>query len=136
MGYRSDIAITAYGNKTKLAELKSFYEDAKGKLNEEESANLKYIVDASLEDSQKPLWNDDGEFFFYGDNLKWYDGYPTVDLINSVHSKAIELGLAAEFLRIGEQVDDIDEFYDDGDDSDSEGWGCEYRLQISRSINF
>ena len=132
MGYRSDIAVTAYGTKTKLVELKKFYEDAKGLLGEDGITELDYIVKASEDNSERSLFNEEGEFFFYGEHLKWYDGYPAVDLINSVHAKAVELGLAAEFLRIGEQVDDIDEFYDDGDEDE----GCEYRLQVSRSISF
>ncbi len=131
MGYRSDVAITAYGDKTKLAELKAFYDTEVEKLSKDDVKNLEYLVDASVNDSIRNIWDDEtGEFFFYASHVKWYDGYPTVDLLNGVFAKAEVLGLSAECIRVGEELEDNDEYYIDGDN------GCDYRMSVTRSISF
>jgi hypothetical protein len=131
MGYRSDVAITAYGDKTKLAELKAFYDTEVEKLSKDDVKNLEYLVNASVNDSVRNIWDDEtGEFFFYASHVKWYDGYPTVDLLNGVFAKAEVLGLSAECIRVGEELEDNDEYYIDGDN------GCDYRMSVTRSISF
>jgi hypothetical protein len=131
MGYRSDVAITAYGDKEKLVELKTYYDAEVANFSAMALDNLQYLVDASVNDSVRNIWDDEtGEFFFYASHVKWYDGYPVVDLFNGVFDKATELGLAAERVRIGEEVEDILEEYEEGDD------GCDYRLNVERSISF
>jgi hypothetical protein len=131
VGYRSDVAITAYGDKEKLVELKTYYDAEVANFSAMALDNLQYLVDASVNDSNRNIWDDEtGEFFFYASHVKWYDGYPAVDLFNSVYGKAKELGLAAERVRIGEEVEDIVEEYEEGDD------GCDYRLNVERSISF
>jgi hypothetical protein len=131
MGYRSDVAITAYGDKEKLVELKTYYDAEVANFSAMALDNLRYLVDASVNDSIRNIWDDEtGEFFFYASHVKWYDGYPVVDLFNGVFDKATELGLAAERVRIGEEVEDILEEYEEGDD------GCDYRLNVERSISF
>jgi hypothetical protein len=131
MGYRSDVAITAYGDKEKLVELKTYYDAEVANFSAMALDNLQYLVDASVNDSIRNIWDDEtGEFFFYASHVKWYDGYPVVDLFNGVFDKATELGLAAERVRIGEEVEDIVEEYEEGDD------GCDYRLNVERSISF
>jgi hypothetical protein len=131
MGYRSDVAITAYGDKEKLVELKTYYDAEVANFSAMALDNLQYLVDASVNDSVRNIWDDEtGEFFFYASHVKWYDGYPVVDLFNGVFDKATELGLAAERVRIGEEVEDIVEEYEEGDD------GCDYRLNVERSISF
>jgi hypothetical protein len=131
MGYRSDVAITAYGDKEKLVELKTYYDAEVANFSAMALDNLQYLVDASVNDSNRNIWDDEtGEFFFYASHVKWYDGYPVVDLFNGVFDKATELGLAAERVRIGEEVEDIVEEYEEGDD------GCDYRLNVERSISF
>jgi hypothetical protein len=131
MGYRSDVAITAYGDKEKLVELKTYYDAEVANFSAMALDNLRYLVDVSVNDSIRNIWDDEtGEFFFYASHVKWYDGYPVVDLFNGVFDKATELGLAAERVRIGEEVEDIVEEYEEGDD------GCDYRLNVERSISF
>ena len=131
MGYRSDVAITAYGDKTKLAELKAFYDAEVVKLSAMALDNLEYLLNASVNDTVRNIWDDEtGEFFFYANHVKWYDGYSCVDLLNSVFNKATILGLAAERVYVGEELEDIHEEYEEGDD------GCEYRMSVTRSISF
>jgi hypothetical protein len=131
VGYRSDVAITAYGNKEKLVELKAYYDAEVEKLGSDGADDLNSLVGFSIDTTEKPLWNEDGEFFFYTEHRKWYCGYPAVDLISSVFDTAKELGLIAEFVRVGEECDDNEERYEDDVDGN-----CEYRLSISRSISF
>lgn len=131
MGYRSDVAITAYGDKTKLVELKAFYDAEVEKLSKDDVKNLEYLINASVNHSIRNIWDDEtGEFFFYASHVKWYDGYPTVDLLNGVFAKAEVLGLSAECIRVGEELEDNDEYYIDGDN------GCDYRMSVTRSISF
>jgi hypothetical protein len=131
MGYRSDVAITAYGDKTKLAELKAFYDTEVEKLSKDDVKNLEYLINASVNHSIRNIWDEQtGEFFFYASHVKWYDGYPTVDLLNGVFAKAEVLGLSAECIRVGEELEDNDEYYIDGDN------GCDYRMSVTRSISF
>lgn len=130
VGYRSEVAITAYGDKEKLVELKAHYDTKVAKLGKNGAADLEWLVSES-ENETRPLWDaETGEFFFYASHVKWYDGYPSVDLLNSVFKKAEELGLAAEHVRVGEELEDNDECYIEGD------VGCDYRMSISRSISF
>jgi hypothetical protein len=131
MGYRSDVAITAYGDKEKLVELKTYYDAEVANFSAMALDNLQYLVDASVNDSIRNIWDDEtGEFFFYASHVKWYDGYPTVDLLNGVFAKAEVLGLSAECIRVGEELEDNDEYYIDGDN------GCDYRMSVTRSISF
>jgi hypothetical protein len=131
MGYRSDVAITAYGDKEKLVELKAYYDAEVSNFSAMALDNLEYLLNASVNDSIRNIWDDEtGEFFFCANHVKWYDGYPCVDLINGVFNKATELGLAAERVRVGEELEDIQEEYEEGDE------GCDYRLSIARSISF
>ena len=131
MGYRSDVAIAAYGDKEKLVELKAHYDNAVANLSEDALEDLNYLFNASNENLGRPMWDDEtGDFMFYVDHVKWYDGYPCVDLLNGVFNKAIELGLTAERVRIGEEIEDNEEEFIDGDE------GCEYRFNVSRSISF
>lgn len=131
MGYRSDVAIAVYGDKEKLVELKAHYDNAVANLSSDSLEDLNYLFNASNENLGRPMWDyKTGDFMFYVDHVKWYDGYPCVDLINSVFNKAIELDLTAERVRIGEELEDNEEEFEDGDE------GCEFRFNISRSISF
>ena len=128
MGYRSNVAITAYGDTEKLTTLKAHYVAEVAKLDDESKTNLQSLLDLSKD---KPLWDEKtGEFFFYICDVKWYDDYPVVALLNGVYTKATQLGLAAERVRVGEDLSDSEEEYEEGDDC------CDYRLSIERNICF
>ena len=131
MGYRSDVAIAAYGDKEKLVELKAHYDNAVANLSDDALEDFNYLVASSEENLARPIWDDEtGDFMFYVTHVKWYDGYPVVDLFNTLFGKAIAIELAAERVRIGEELEDNDEEFIDGDE------GCEYRFNVSRSISF
>jgi hypothetical protein len=131
MGYRSDVAIAAYGDKEKLVELKTHYDNAVANLSSDSLEDLNYLVASSEENLARPIWDDEtGDFMFYVTHVKWYDGYPCVDLFNTLFGKAIAIELAAERVRIGEEIEDNEEEFIDGDE------GCEYRFNVSRSISF
>ena len=66
----------------------------------------------------------------YGDNLKWYEGYPVVDLFEKIVDYARNLELSVEVVRIGEDTDDVEENYFGEPES------LDYRLSVTRSISW
>lgn len=59
-------------------------------------------------------WSDD-KFLFYVEDVKWYDTYPDVQLMEDLYSFVEELSIesggwySGMFLRIGEQDDDVEQ---------------------------
>lgn len=137
MGYSSDIAITIYGKEEHVRKVKDFADKSFDKLDEATRDEIKSLIKSSLETTDRLLWDfeETPTFFFMGEHLKWYDGYPAVDYFNSIYEYATELSadvereddLAGEMIRIGEEITDSQcEQFGDG----------EYRLSISRSIEY
>jgi hypothetical protein len=63
---------------------------------------------------------------FTAEDVKWYDGYADVSAFHKFLNDVTELGYCTEFIRIGEETDDIQQ--------DFTGTNIEYRLSVSRSI--
>lgn len=63
---------------------------------------------------------------FTAEDIKWYESYPEVDAFHTFLNDVTELGYCTEFIRIGEETDDIQQ--------DFTGTNIEYRLSVSRSI--
>jgi hypothetical protein len=63
---------------------------------------------------------------FTADDVKWYDGYEDVQAFHRFLLDVTELGYCTEFVRVGEETDDIQQ--------DSTGNDIEYLLNVSRSI--
>lgn len=61
-----------------------------------------------------------------GDGWKWYTGYEDVDAWIRFQDLAEEMGLSSEFVRVGEETDDIETRYG--------GDYCQYLLDVSRTI--
>jgi hypothetical protein len=59
-------------------------------------------------------------------DIKYYDDFPETQALERLKDEIVELGYCMEFIRIGEESDDIDETY--------EGNRVEYVLRVSRSI--
>jgi len=139
MGYRSDVAITIYGNSEKLKAVKQYADDELAKLSDEEQAAVLEQFEDSEEDTQRMVWNIDDEdeedraFFFFATHVKWYDGYVVVNYINSIFNYAEEIAedgdeFYGEHVRVGEDMTDnqIDTF----------GAADYRRLDICRSIEY
>jgi hypothetical protein len=121
MGYRSDIKAVFYAPKEHAPVLKlyvdeNFPEELKGDL---------HLIDNGYAQG----------YMFEGEGWKWYDSYPDVQAFNRFVSNFLELAdgeegserrWAYEFVRIGEDSDDVEENRSDHSD---------YRLSVARSIN-
>ena len=102
MGYRSDVAMLITSDEPtdrKIEELMVHLKLAQVNLKTwiaQEWANEPYIG-----------WNHH-TFVFKADHVKWYEGYPEVEVINEVWEIAKKVtGLSGVFLRIGEASDDV-----------------------------
>ena len=109
MGYRSEVTAIFYCHKPEdYAPMKLFIEENIGgtfkeDLTEEESNDRKYIK-------------------FYLEDVKWYDSYPDVIQFNEFIEAFVELAdddeskltWAYEFVRFGEELNDIEVTESDG----------------------
>jgi hypothetical protein len=68
-----------------------------------------------------------------GQEWKWYSDFDDVKAWHQLLNEANKLGLATEFVRVGEDPDDIEISQDDGDGDD--GCTCEYVLCTYTTID-
>jgi hypothetical protein len=104
MGYRSDVAALFYATEEKdFPVIKLWLEENFPK------DTFNHAV----------RWFDRG-MVFYEDNVKWYDTYPEIQAFDAAVSKFIDMfckdgheGVqgAYEFMRVGEQYDDVETDY-------------------------
>jgi hypothetical protein len=124
MGYRSEVAIKIYGKERAMDAVNDFYQIKYAEL----SAEGKSDVDFFMSEDYKNGFNDRGKSFrFHVDSVKWYEDYEFVKFYTSIMAEAVKLGVSVEFIRIGEDSDDIEEMFL-GDDND-------YTMDIVRSID-
>lgn len=123
MGYRSELMAVFYAPKEHAPVLKLYVDE---NFPEELKADMRPI--------------DNGRhagFQFSGRGWKWYDSYPEVIAFNRFVSNFLELAeadsdeakerrWAYEFVRIGEESDDVEETYSDH---------SHYLIRISRAID-
>ena len=129
MGYRSDVTIIAYPSKRHTGKF----------------AALKLYVDENLPDKFEVVWEGDNRYLhcFIG-GVKWYEGYEEVQIYNKVFreweemfadpdaSKLVDYNTGRdanepifhyEFLRIGEEYEDV-EYH--------QSCGADHALNMSR----
>jgi hypothetical protein len=103
----------------------------------DKAAALKLYVDENfpeeLKEALKPIDNGHYQGYMFEDSdVKWYPSYPEVVAFNAFVSNFLELAeqeeiqWAYEFVRIGEESDDVEETHSDHAD---------YQLSVVRSIN-
>jgi len=118
MGYRSEVMAVFYTTESKAAALKLYMDEN---------------FPEELEDSLRPI--DNGHymgFMFHESDVKWYPDFSEVIAFNKFVSNYLELAeqeeiaWAYEFVRIGEESDDIDEMSSDYAD---------YQLRVVRTID-
>lgn len=103
MGYRSDVAMLITSDEPTdrkveelMVHLKLAQVSFRDWINPSEWAKEPYIG-----------WNHH-TLIFKAENVKWYEGYPEVEVINEVWEIAKKVtGLSGVFLRIGESSDDV-----------------------------
>ena len=72
-------------------------------------------------------WDDrNHRLVFELQDVKWYEGYEDVTAFNAMLIEVTELGYCSEFVRVGEETDDIESRY--------EGEGVKYLLNVQRTI--
>ena len=72
-------------------------------------------------------WDDRNKrLVFEMQDVKWYEGYDDVKAFEAMLIEVTELGYCSEFIRIGEEINDIESRY--------EGEGVKYLLNVQRTI--
>lgn len=96
MGYRSDIAVLVYPtNREKYPLLKTLMATTFKEIDNEWGANSH--------------WEDTpGVLRFEISDIKWYESYPEVQRFEAFLHDVEELGFEFEFIRIGEEIGDIE----------------------------
>lgn len=122
MGYRSEVAIKIYGTEEEMAVVKAVYDKLYTGLDAETKETVDYLMGCSTTNG----FSGDG-FQFHADDIKWYDGYAHVEFFTDFFNDGDDSGASCEFIRIGEDNDDVECDYI-GDDN-------EYRLGVTRTIN-
>jgi hypothetical protein len=126
MGYRSEVTI-AMASKTKDA-LDAFI--APRLLQKEIASNKEYFERSEYHDSV---------LVFHVDEWKWYDSYPDVQAILELMHEVPTYGGAYRFMRIGEDIGDIEQTCSygevDADGSDKAGNDCYDLLDSFRLVS-
>jgi hypothetical protein len=72
-------------------------------------------------------WDDrEKRLVFEMHDVKWYESYEDVKAFDAMLIEVTELGYCSEFVRVGEESDDIENRY--------EGEGLKYILNVQRTI--
>ena len=117
MGYRSDVAVVIYGDGRDDEK----YELIKTLMNTT-------FKDVYAENEGYETWYDTAHVLeFKLGGVKWYDSYPDVDRFMHMLAEIGDIeGLNYEFMRVGEDADDIE--------AKQGGMFIEYILSVTRSI--
>lgn len=117
MGYRSDVRIIV--SKDGLKELRRV-------VSEEAMKYATPDYDYNLLNSAKFMYDFDGcQVMICWDYLKWYEGYyKDVDAVMNGLNHLTEVGFSWRFSRIGEDLDDIEERYNNGEDGADLEYPC------------
>ena len=120
MGYRSNVMALVYPG-TAL--------DAPKRI--EQYGMLKTLMNTTYKD----VWEYLGDYFgwvdpkqvlvFQCDDIKWYESFPDIRAFESFIREVEELGYDTEFIRVGENYDDIEMRYSDN---------ATYHLSVHREI--
>ena len=101
MGYRSQVTSIIYGEPDKVKAFKVKAKLTYSKVFESFKDNIKdFIIKTSPTDEL-------GCIELESDIWKWYSEYPDVKAWHEMLEDAVEFGLSYEFVRIGEDRDDI-----------------------------
>lgn len=105
MGYRSNIRCLIYPMDTSTGDKPTLVDNYHA---------LKTVLNTAYKDvldMWKTYWEfDDAHnvFDFAVDDVKWYDSYPDVVAFESMLKEVEELGYCYEFIRVGEDNDDVE----------------------------
>ena len=119
MGYRSDVTVLIYPDN--------------GEQNEARYDMLKLVMNTTFKSAYE-AWDDHFEWLdshrvlkFAIESIKWYDSYPDVQNFARMLDDLGEMeGLNYEFMRVGEDYDDIEQQHRGND--------LQYHISLARSI--
>jgi hypothetical protein len=118
MGYRSEVKALIY--------------PASGDQNLLQYEQLKVLMNTTFKDVYEAwgdewfTWDDKHRVLkFSAESVKWYESYPDVAKFSPFLDEAHKLGYEYEFIRVGEDIDDIE----DDSTGDAEGY-----LYVQRTI--
>jgi hypothetical protein len=100
MGYRSDVRCVIYAPRV---------EDAEGKYE-----SLKLLMNTRYAQVMEEFggcvhWNDRLQLLDFDiEDVKWYDGYADVIMFTDMYQNMPTLGYCVEFIRVGEESDDVE----------------------------
>ena len=120
MGYRSDVMALVYPA-TELSKAE----------RTEKYAVLKTLVNTTYRNMWEAWescfeWVDRDEVLkFTCTDVKWYPSYPDVQAFKQFMQEIEEMGYETEFVRVGENYDDIETYYSDN---------AAYHLSVRRAI--
>lgn len=118
MGYRSEVAGLIYAPQELVSKFKKDHADVMQLLDDEfNDGSLKYLSDEVYD-----------FIYLHGKEWKWYDDYKEVKAWHDLMDLAEKDGLAVEFVRIGEEYDDIETDYRGASDM------LNYYLNVERFI--
>jgi hypothetical protein len=119
MGYRSDVTVLIYPDN--------------GEQNAERYDTLKVLMNTTFKETYE-AWEDSFDWLdnhrvlkFAVESVKWYDSYPDVQNFARMLDDLGEMeGLNYEFMRVGEEYDDLEQA--------QRGNDLQYHLGLSRHI--
>ena len=104
MGYRSEVSSVIYAKKDVMDKFKTDYSD---KLKA-----LEVYFENNKDEGMSYESNSDYDIIFLkGSSWKWYETYTGVKAWHELMDLATERGLSVEFIRIGEDYEDIEVDY-------------------------
>jgi len=115
MGYRSDVRAHVYpfritGDPDSTVAIADGYARLKVIMNTTHKELMEYW-------GENFSWNDHQQFLdFKLDYVKWYDDYPEIKTFMSFLNEIAELDFEYEFLRMGEDANDVESVTSDGSD--------------------
>ena len=115
MGYRSDVRAHVYpfrivGDPDSTVAIADGYARLKVIMNTTHTELMEYW-------GENFSWNDNKQFLdFKLDYVKWYDDYPEIKTFMSFLNEIAELDFEYEFLRMGEDANDVESVTSDGAD--------------------
>jgi hypothetical protein len=122
MGYRSDVLLLVYADKNTKSEIETAYAALKTLMN----TAFKEVADMFHDNTE---WIDRAYTLkFMMEDVKWYESYPDVQAFMemTVFFRDESHGYCTEFIRIGEEIDDVEEMHT--------GENQDYRACVERRI--
>ena len=129
MGYRSQVTAVIYPAAPEDPMSHELYKEY-----ETEKYNaLRVLMTTKFEQltenwfGREAQWDDrNHRLVFEMQDVKWYESYEDVKAFDAMLINITELGYCSEFVRVGEETDDIEHRY--------EGEGVKYILNVQRTI--